>query len=276
MHRVVETHRPAKHIELVRGASANRIGTVVDEQLDDSEIATLGGEMNGVCVVTFVADVRIGAAIEQRSHDGLVPRAEVQRRAQTRIAWQRAALVDDVGMLVEDRGNCSGVAFAGSREQRRERCLRSTTGDEGVSEGDPALVPAFARKGMLHITQCGLFACVRIRAIQTCACLWIALAQRLSANAWQPCGDCRRWSRTPPSDQCLTSAYFRPEEGSNCRIEPGWVGGDSLAADRRRPSARWDQCAQKQAALSNSAMAGRSLIGRTTLYRTELGPIVCS
>ena len=50
--------------------------------------------------------------------------------------------------------------------------------DEGASEGDPALVPAFARKGMLHITQCGLFGCVGIRARQTCSRLWIALAQR--------------------------------------------------------------------------------------------------
>jgi signal transduction histidine kinase/ligand-binding sensor domain-containing protein len=42
------------------------------------------------------------------------------------------------------------------------------------------------------------------------------------------------------------SAYVRPEEGSDRRIEPEWVGGHSLAADRRRPSARSEQCDQRR------------------------------
>ena len=38
------------------------------------------------------------------------------------------------------------------------------------------------------------------------------------------------------------------------RIEPGWVGGDSLAADRRRPSARWRSvCATARGAVNRQA-----------------------
>src|SRR5439155_11952193 len=46
----------------------------------------------------------------------------------------------------------------------------------------------------------------------------------------------------------LTQAGRRFESGDRTR----WVGGDSLAADRRRPSARLDQCAQVGVALSNA------------------------
>ena len=81
-------------------------------------------KVNGKRVVSVVAYVRIGAAFEQRPHNGLVPRAKVQRRAQTRIAWERAALVDDVGMLVEDRNHRGAVAFASRGQQRRQRRFR--------------------------------------------------------------------------------------------------------------------------------------------------------
>ena len=76
-----------------------------DEQLDDGEVAAFGGEVKWERVVSVVADVRIGAAFEQRPHDGFVSRAEMQRRAQAGIAGERAALVDDGRMFVEDRGD---------------------------------------------------------------------------------------------------------------------------------------------------------------------------
>ncbi len=47
--------------------------------------------MNREGVVALVADVRVGAALEQSSHDRFVSTAEMQRGAQTGIARQRAA-----------------------------------------------------------------------------------------------------------------------------------------------------------------------------------------
>ena len=64
---VVETHGPADHVQLVVSARTDRIGAVFDEQLDDGEIAALGGKVNRERVVSLIADVRVGAAIEQRS-----------------------------------------------------------------------------------------------------------------------------------------------------------------------------------------------------------------
>ena len=155
MRGIVETHRPTEHVELVRGAGANRVGAVRDEQLDHGQVAAFGGEMNRIRVVAFVADVRIGAALEERPHDGLMPRAEVKGRPQARIARQRAALIDEVGMVVENRRHSGGVARAGGGEQRGERRLRHACTRDGQCKGDPALVPAFARKGVLHVPQRG-------------------------------------------------------------------------------------------------------------------------
>ena len=86
-------------------------------RLTTGEVAAFGGEVKRKGVVSFIPDIRIGAALEQRPDDRFVAGAEVQRRTRPCVAWQRAALVDDVGRFVEDRGDRSGIALAGRREQ---------------------------------------------------------------------------------------------------------------------------------------------------------------
>ena len=115
MGRVVETHRPAEHVQLVHCARADRIRTVFDEQLDDREVAALGGKMNRVRVVPLISDVRVGAAVEQRPHNRFVPHAEMQRRPQAGIAGQRPAFVDDARMFVEDCGDDGDASSAAGR-----------------------------------------------------------------------------------------------------------------------------------------------------------------
>ena len=78
----------------------------------------LGSEVDGRGVVTLVADVRIGAAFEQDAYDRLVARAKVDRRPQAGVARQRAALVDEMRMGVEDGVNRVGVALRRGHQQR--------------------------------------------------------------------------------------------------------------------------------------------------------------
>jgi hypothetical protein len=120
---VVETHGPADHVQFVVSARSDGVGAVFDEQRDDGEIAALGRKMHRVRVAPFITDIRIGAAIEQHSHNGFVADAEMQRRPTSRVAWERSALVDEVRVLVEDRGDPRRVALAGRVEQRGQRCL---------------------------------------------------------------------------------------------------------------------------------------------------------
>ena len=62
---IVETHGPADRVQLVAGAGTDRIGAVFDEQLDDGEIAALGGKVNGERVVSLIPDVRVSEPVEE-------------------------------------------------------------------------------------------------------------------------------------------------------------------------------------------------------------------
>ena len=83
----------------MRRAGANRIRAVFDKELDDREVAALGGKMNRERVIAVVADVGVGAAFEQRLHDGFVPRAEVQRGPPACMPRQHATLVDEIKLI---------------------------------------------------------------------------------------------------------------------------------------------------------------------------------
>ena len=91
------------------------------EQPDDRQILVLGGEVQRVRVVAFVAHVRIGAAREQQPHHRLVGDAEVQRGPQADVAGQRAALAHQLGMRVEQGGQPDDVAGVRRREDAVER-----------------------------------------------------------------------------------------------------------------------------------------------------------
>ena len=119
---VVEADCPAKHVELVPGVSADRICAMFDEQSDDRHVPALGGEVNWVGVVSFVPDVRIGAAIEQRAHHCFVFHAEMERRAQAGMAGERPALVDGGRMCVDDCGDGRRVTSGSGGEQLGQWC----------------------------------------------------------------------------------------------------------------------------------------------------------
>ena len=164
--------------------------------------------------------------------------AEVQRRPQAGMAGQRAALVDDGRMFVEDRGDGRSVASGGRGEQLGQWCCGapapSTTARR---ESDPALVAAFACKGVLHVAKRGLFRCAGIRASKPCAGIGIAIAQRFQPALGSLPQIVEGGHETPPSVRCLASAYSGRKK-VRVQDRTRWVGGDSLAADRRRPSAR--------------------------------------
>ena len=112
-----KARRPADDVELVIvDLAGDGLRAVFDEQPDDREVAALGGEMQRERVVAFVADVRIGAAL--RAASGRRPRAcaaEVQRRPQSGMPLERAALVDDVGVMR------SRIACSTARRRRARR-----------------------------------------------------------------------------------------------------------------------------------------------------------
>jgi hypothetical protein len=59
---VVEAHGPSEHVEQVGRPGATRVGAVFDQELYDREVASFGSEVNRVCVVAFIANVRVGSA----------------------------------------------------------------------------------------------------------------------------------------------------------------------------------------------------------------------
>ncbi len=109
---VSEAGGPADDVELVIVDFArDGFRSVLDEQLDNREVSALGREMQRECVIAFVADVRIGPAIQEQLHDWLVVHAEMQRRPKPRVALEHATLVDDAGMAVEDVADARHVSF---------------------------------------------------------------------------------------------------------------------------------------------------------------------
>ena len=119
-------------------------------------------------------------------------------------------------MLVEDRGDRGGVAFAGRGEQRRQRCRREALlSSDARVERDPALVPVFARERVLHVAQRGRFRCAGVRAHADVRAPPIAVAQRFQPALGFFPEIVEGGHETLPSVECLASAYFRPEEGSS-------------------------------------------------------------
>ena len=242
--RVVEAHRPAEHVELVRGAGADRIGAVFDEQLDDRR----GRRARRQSGAETRCRLRRGCSDRRRARAASSqPLRGPSRNAApcaAGVAGERPALVDDVGMLVEDRGN-----RAPRRPCRRRRAARSAASRRALPsatarrERDPALVAAFARERVLHVAQRRLFGCAGIRAHPAARALRAspsrsAFSQRLAAL--------RRLSRVV-TRRLLPFDAWRPLTSGRKKVRVAdrtrWVGGDSLAADRRRPSARCEQCA---------------------------------
>jgi hypothetical protein len=140
-------------------------------------------------------------------------------------------------MFVEDGGDGGGISLAGRGEQPGERrAVRGVAGNR-TFEGDPALMTAFAREGMLNVAQRHLFGRAGIRANQPCACV----ASPSRSDFSQRFAAFRRLSRVVtrrllPFGACVRLRQAGRRFGSEDRTR--WVGGDSLAADRRRPSAR--------------------------------------
>ena len=83
-------------------ARANRIGAVLHKEPDDGERVGLGDKMQREGIVALVADVGVSAALEERRDDTFVLHAEVERRAQSGMPRQHAALVDEIGVSIQD------------------------------------------------------------------------------------------------------------------------------------------------------------------------------
>ena len=94
---------PAEHLELVAVAGTDRIGPVLDQQSNDAEMLFLRGEVQRHRVVALVADVGIGAAIEQPLDGRLVAAVDLgmQGRPRAPMAGKAASLVDDARVRVE-------------------------------------------------------------------------------------------------------------------------------------------------------------------------------
>ena len=122
--RVSEAGRPADDVEpVIVDLASGGLRAVVDEQLDDGQIAALCGKVQRERVVSLITDVRVGAAIEEQFDDRFVMHAEVQRGAESGVPLQRTALVDDVGLRVEHLAHTSDRAVVCSREQRLKRSV---------------------------------------------------------------------------------------------------------------------------------------------------------
>src|SRR5262245_7893988 len=106
---------PAEHADLVVVALAVDVGARLDQHLDHLEIRDGGGEVEWVGVVGEVADVDIGAALEQQLH-AVMP-AGAGRAVQRRLLLERAtAGVDQVGMRVEQSAKIIRPALIGGLE----------------------------------------------------------------------------------------------------------------------------------------------------------------
>ena len=59
---------PADYAKLVIIAFANGIRTVLNQETNDREELLFGGKVQWISIVSFAADIRISAAIEEKSH----------------------------------------------------------------------------------------------------------------------------------------------------------------------------------------------------------------
>jgi hypothetical protein len=234
----------------VRRAGADWIRAVLDEQRDDGEIAALGGEMDRIRVVAVVADVRIGAALEEQAHDCFVAHAEVERRPPAVLAGSSPRSLTMAGWVSRIAPTAAASPLPAAASSVVNGGVRRGAIARRAREGNPAVVAALARERVLHVAQRGLLRRARVRAIESRARVRIARAEGVEPAfgglAQVVEGGHGRLLPFVPGVR-LPQAGRRFEQW----IEPvGW-GGDSLAADRRRPSARWHECAQTRRALSN-------------------------
>ena len=148
---VVEADCPSESIELVQRSGANRIGAMLDEQLDDREIAGRQQSESGTRCRhrRGCSDRRRGRAEPARL---FVSTAEVQSSAQTGIARQRAANINQIGMFVEDRANAIGAPLPAA-DSSDVAASPTVSLRRGPQESDPALVSALARQRMLHVAK---------------------------------------------------------------------------------------------------------------------------
>ena len=113
---------PAKHADLVIIAPAVDVGARLDQHPDHFEVGDRGGQVKRRGVVGEVADIDIGAALEQQANAGMTVSARglVQRRLLLEIS---AAGVDQVGVSVEQSAKLFDAALIGGVENGAERLL---------------------------------------------------------------------------------------------------------------------------------------------------------
>ncbi len=114
-----EDSRPADDIQLVEVAASDGVGAVFDEQVHDVQRHVFGSEVQRCRAVALVPDVRIGAAFEEKGHHRrtVAVHGEVQSSAPARVPFERRALVHDVGVRIQKRGDPRNVAALGAGEE---------------------------------------------------------------------------------------------------------------------------------------------------------------
>jgi hypothetical protein len=117
-----EARRPAEHADLVVIARPDHVGAGLDQHLDHLKIRRVGGEVKRVGVVTVVADVDVGAALEQQPDAGraVSPGRHVQRRPPPEVS---ATGVDQIGMRVEKPAEVVSAAVLGGIKDQIDRPL---------------------------------------------------------------------------------------------------------------------------------------------------------
>ena len=93
---------------------------MLDEQSDDGEVLVLRGEVQWHRVVTLIANVRIGAALEEHSDNSLVLDTEMQCRAKSVVTLELATPTHDLRIAIENLGD-SGRHRLGSQLRVRHR-----------------------------------------------------------------------------------------------------------------------------------------------------------
>src|SRR4029079_3753523 len=122
----------------------------------------------------------------------------------------------------DDRGHLGSVALSGRAQQSLKIMVFGCLRLEGGRHGDPALVAMLARQGVLDVAQGrrGIGGAARLQAALR---LFLEIVEGAHGHLL---------SCTPGVRLGQAERRFEHE------ARTGWVGADSLAADRRRPRAR--------------------------------------
>jgi hypothetical protein len=179
---VVETCCPSDDVELVVITLCNGFCAVFDEETDDPQVLFLGRKVQRRCRITLVSYIRVGAAFQQASHDSFMGRVHrvVESGSQPRMAGERATLVDDVGMAVEQFADSCCITIVGgveeSLDRRFARCAasRRMVFSHLLLEARPILESMLGREGMLNIAQSWFRRRLRIGSNQTGAGVFVA------------------------------------------------------------------------------------------------------